>query len=297
MSLLSNINLDTNFLSLLSGGRLLVSNILPELLRNLPLFHDALLGKACLILADAEQVIGYLPGHKLDLGIRVGMRMTQFEGTVSVMAFRSGKKLHEHRGPEVFGMSYTSSATPIYDGDQVVGVFSVVMSNEKDDTLLRGATELTNSLQSATTSVEHLTNASHDVATRLGEVSEVSTQLSQHVESVHSILSFVKEISDQSHLLGLNAAIEAARAGETGRGFAVVAGEIRKMAERSKEAVTGIQDVLHSIQSSIVEIHEALNYLASYSEEQSASMHELNDSFVQIEHTAENLKQSVDHLG
>lgn len=273
-----------------------MSNTLSELLRNLPLFHDALMGKASLILADAEQVIGYLPGHKLDFGIRVGTPLAKFEGTVSVMAFRSGKKLHEYRGPEVFGISYTACATPIYDGDQVVGVFSVVMSNEKDDTLLRSATELTNSLQSATTSVEHLTKASRDVATRLGEVSEVSSQLSQHVESVHSILSFVKEISDQSHLLGLNAAIEAARAGETGRGFAVVADEIRKMADRSKDAVTGIQNMLHSIQSSIVEIHDALNYLASYSEEQSVSMQDMNDSFVQIEQTAENLKQAVDHM-
>ena len=113
---------------------------------------------------------------------------------------------------------------------------------------------------------------------------------------MHSILSFVKEISDQSHLLGLNAAIEAARAGETGRGFAVVADEIRKMADRSKDAVTGIQNMLHSIQSSIVEIHDALNYLASYSEEQSVSMQDMNDSFVQIVQTAENLKQAVDHM-
>ncbi|MBL0387627.1 chemotaxis protein [Tumebacillus sp. ITR2] len=260
------------------------------------LFHDSLPEDACLIVADTETVLGYLPGRQIDLKIVVGTPIHRFEGSVTYKALRSGQKLREERGPETFGISYVSTAIPIFDDGAVVGVFSTVVSNEKSDTLRRSATELTASLQTVTASANQMTISTQDVATQLGDVSDLSKHLAQQIQSVYQILSFVTEISDQSHLLGLNAAIEAARAGDSGRGFAVVADEIRKMAERSKGAVHGIQELLDTIQSSIVQINGTIQQLATYTEEQSASMEELQTSFEQIGHTADGLVEAVEEL-
>jgi methyl-accepting chemotaxis protein len=68
------------------------------------------------------------------------------------------------------------------------------------------------------------------------------------VDNIKVMADTIASISEQTNLLALNAAIEAARAGEQGKGFAVVAEEVRKLAEQSSQAVTGIQDTIVKVQ-------------------------------------------------
>ncbi|MBC2580514.1 methyl-accepting chemotaxis protein [Clostridium sp. DJ247] len=68
------------------------------------------------------------------------------------------------------------------------------------------------------------------------------------VENINVMSDTIGAIAEQINLLALNAAIEAARAGEHGKGFAVVAEEVRKLAEQSSEAVTGIKDTISKVQ-------------------------------------------------
>ena len=82
-------------------------------------------------------------------------------------------------------------------------------------------------------------------------VAENVVALSVKTQLVGEIIATVNDIAEQSHLLALNAAIEAAAAGEHGRSFSVVAGEIKSLADQSKEATVQVKSILGDIQKGI----------------------------------------------
>lgn len=79
-------------------------------------------------------------------------------------------------------------------------------------------------------------------------IAELILELSEHSQQIGSAINVVGDVAEQTNMLALNAAVEAARAGEQGKGFAVVAGEIRKLADESKQAITKITSLTSNIQ-------------------------------------------------
>ena len=126
-------------------------------------------------------------------------------------------------------------------------------------------------------------------------------QLNQHTERIGEILSLIKDIADRSDLLALNASLEGARSTEAGgKGFSLVAGEMRRLAESTKESVGDIKELLDDIKESTEQTARSCREGVMRSEETTETALEIKvvteqqrENTGQVNRTIEELSQMV----
>lgn len=102
-----------------------------------------------------------------------------------------------------------------------------------------------------------------DVAVRLREAIEQS----KAVENIRALSEAILSIASRTNLLALNAEIEASQAGSAGLGFSVVAGEIRSLAENSKQTANEIQNVTRLVVDSVQALSDSAEEVLEFLEE------------------------------
>jgi methyl-accepting chemotaxis protein len=79
--------------------------------------------------------------------------------------------------------------------------------------------------------------------------------LLRHVATIGEATSVITNVAEQTNLLALNATIEAARSGGDNRGFAVVAGEIKTLAQDTRQSTVMIDrrigEIVDAVRSSV----------------------------------------------
>ncbi|AET59725.1 methyl-accepting chemotaxis protein [Paenibacillus terrae HPL-003] len=193
-----------------------------------------------------------------------------------------------HNLKEMIGHVLSTSGAVVQGSDELLRRTEAIGVKVQDSTVAAGevakgstsiasaAAENAQAMEEIAQGVQHIASSANDVSDQISEATEETVngntlaqnavaQMSQvgqaadeslryihsmneRSEAIGSIVSAIFDITKQIQMLSLNASIEAARAGEHGRGFAVVAGEVRKLAEQSKEATQQISDYLVTIQ-------------------------------------------------
>lgn len=244
---------------------------------------------------DTEKLIINVPGDTFNLNVKPGDPLV--EGDVITDAIRLNKDTAMIVPKELFGFPLVARAIPIQDHTgKVVGGIGLGTSLASANKLSEVAESLSAITEQTSASINEIANSVTNLANQMGDVSDQLKTVTANSGEIKQISVTVKNLSDQSNLLGLNASIEAARAGEYGKGFSVVASEIRKLALNSKENVAKIDVIIQEINDSIKQLDHSFSEIntvtdsqASSIEEISATMQELSSNAMALSKMAENL--------
>lgn len=89
------------------------------------------------------------------------------------------------------------------------------------------------------------------IRTQIQETTGGMERLGASSRQIGRTVELIRDFSEQTNTLALNAAIQAAMAGTAGRGFAVVADEVQRLAERAADATRQIEALVGAIQGDV----------------------------------------------
>lgn len=204
------------------------------------------------------------------------------EGSPSQEAINTKKPVIRDLPAEFYGKPVQVLTYPIFDGDELVGTFGMGLPRQHATDLKEMANNLTSGLEQISSVIEEMAASASQVTTNQQVLNHNVTEIYNVSEEINEVLAFIKQIADETKMLGLNAAIEAARAGEAGRGFGVVAEEIRKLSDESKETVVKIRGLTDRIKERISETTKSSELTLRSSEEQAAATEEMTASIEEI---------------
>ncbi|WP_429350252.1 methyl-accepting chemotaxis protein [Paenibacillus sp. 4624] len=271
-------------------------NIIDALLKSLPYISLILREPASLTVYDHEKVLDVIMTEKFNLGFEKGMRLLESFQNFAVL--KNGREATLSTLPkEIYGIELDTLNVPIFDDhNNVVAVFCVSYDQSNQNQLEDIVQENQDINANLVDMVQHVAAHAEELQATSEQILENTRLAVQNSSQINKVAGFIREISEQTNLLGLNAAIEAARVGEAGAGFGVVASEVRKLSVDAKQATTDIDASLKEVQQVIQQMEVEVSQIAASSQEQATLVASFTDVIEKLNDTGTRMKALSEQL-
>jgi methyl-accepting chemotaxis protein len=258
---------------------------------------DALPEGGVIWVTDREKCIKRQASDKFDMpSLQINTELR--EGSAQFEAMKTKKLATEEVAASVLGVPVRITASPLVDAEnsEVVGTFGLILPRQLAVDLKQIANSLDEGLTGVAAAVEQITASTNEASQNQQDLNGEIEKVKNLVEKINDVMIFIKEIADETKMLGLNAAIEAARVGEAGLGFGVVAEEIRKLSAESKKTVVQIRELTQQINVAMNETAGASQSTLAVVEETAAATQETNASIEEMTSLAQKLSKTAESL-
>jgi methyl-accepting chemotaxis protein len=116
-------------------------------------------------------------------------------------------------------------------------------------------TAVSQGLAAADSSIQQM----EQLVSQIAGLSTQTQQVADAMRRVERVNATVSELARQAHLVSVNARLEATRAAESGRTFSEVAGQMRSLADNSRDGARRVQELLGEIQRTFGEVVQTVN--------------------------------------
>ncbi len=110
-----------------------------------------------------------------------------------------------------------------------------------------------------TLAVADAIEAMEKIAEEVIHFEQIIARLDERSKDIEKVLSVIKDVTEKTNLLSLNASILASQAGEHGKGFSVVAEEIRALSDGATSSAKDIAAIVGMIRSQVREAVEVIH--------------------------------------
>ncbi len=154
--------------------------------------------------------------------------------------------------------------------------------------------------------LEHLEviNSDHGKALQkaveeIQQLAKLTSESQALIQETASVMQLIRNVANQTRILGINASIESARAGEHGRGFGVVAESIHELSASSIKSVQSVSGTMENIRQTLQNINDSVDQVvADIQRIEAHQVHltqELHSSLEEMVHSASKLGEIAGH--